>query len=200
MSVHLLYVGDGERDARAVPRLVGRWLDLPAHAADHVAWKDIRLNRGKGYARKLRYRVAQAKAQNAHGVVATLDRDRTTGERLVELRATRDAEHAMPVAVGEAVPHGEAWLLDDLQALRETLGFPADAPVPPGADKNPKQAFQSIVAGSVRSADPLLDLISQVAAAVEIGRCRRADKTGLAAFADDVQKHLGHLSDRQERT
>ena len=59
----------------------------------------------------------------AAALVATVDSDNTEG-RLAELRAARDEEQRkahLPVAVGEAHPHGEAWLLDERATLESAL-------------------------------------------------------------------------------
>lgn len=183
------YVCDGPRDHAMVPVLVERWLELPHVAACH-SWKDVRLQRGGGYRRKLLYALRRAEQAEADAVVAVVDRDRAGPERLRELEDAR-AESTLPAAVGEAVPHGEAWLVDDLVPLREVLGWPATDKLPTGSPK----AVLDQVCRSAPGGMPAMQAFGELAARVELARCRRASSTGLAAFQADVVSVLGGLAD-----
>jgi hypothetical protein len=119
--MHLLFVADGERDHAVLPPLIERVLDCKVQPT-FFAWKsdDLRLNRGRGYQRKLELALRKARDANLEGVVATIDADAARPkERLSELRAGREKDRQntlltpLPAALGEAVPHVEAWLLDD---------------------------------------------------------------------------------------
>ena len=75
-------------------------------------------------------------------MVAVLDLYRdTAGARLSALRTGRQYEESrtsdVPIALGEAIPHLEAWLLDDEVAIRRDLGPAADVPLPNVAPAGP---------------------------------------------------------------
>ncbi len=186
----IAYVADGERDHRMLPPLVATVVGAHREGG-FTAWKDVQLQGGafgtsrtSGYGRKLRLVLMRAEG-NGCDLVAMVDRDRSGG-RLEELSAARDAAGGrVACAVGEAVPHGEAWLVDDLEPLRRVLGLDAQAPRPDLRD--PKSAFDGLVteAGVDR-----LDAFAAVAAAVEPGRCLRARETGFADFVADLREQF----------
>lgn len=122
--------------------------------------------------------------------MATLDRD--AGEpRLPDLVTARDELRArgelLPIALGEAVPHGEAWLVDDLEPLRTVLGHPATARAP--ARRHPKDELTVLIAAADRPERPV-EVLGLLAAKVDLARCRHAGETGLRAFHDDVLREL----------
>lgn len=179
----LSYIGDGHRDRAMVPPLVESVIG--AHeVADFTAWREIRLNRG--YERKLLYALRRAEGMGVDGVVATVDRDRDPQPRRPALVDGREGA-SVPAVVGEAVPHGEAWLIDDLEALREILSLSPEAKASPG--RNPKAELDALI-DAVGRAHERLDVLGELARAVRLERCRGAAKSGLAAFLDDVRCQL----------
>lgn len=183
----ILYVSDGERDRRMLPPIVRKVIgehDL----VDFRAWHDIQLQgsfgRAKttGYGRKLSFMIAAA-ARDDHSLIATVDRDRAGSERLRELKQARGDIPPVAVAVGEAIPHGEAWLVDDLVPLRTHLGLDPHAPRPDL--KDPKASLHALIREADRS--DVLEIIESIAEDLAIERCQMARETGLAAFVDDLK-------------
>lgn len=176
----LSYIGDGPRDRAMVPPLVESVIG--AHEmAGFTAWREIKLNHG--YEKKLLYALRRAEVMGMDGVVATVDRDRDPQPRRPALVDGREGS-SVPAVVGEAVPHGEAWLIDDLEALREVLSLSPEAKAPPG--RNPKAELDALIDAAGR-AHERLDVLGDLARAVRIARCRGATRSGLAAFLDDVR-------------
>jgi hypothetical protein len=197
--IHLFFVGDGPRDEAAVPRLVERILNVPVRD-EFSAWARLhRSGAGKGYGRKLRYATRQAKDRGADGLVATVDADKATKRtRLGELSDARDEDRAssppFPTAIGEAVPHLEAWLLDDAEAVRHALQLAHDASIPTvRKTKDPKAKLDDLFALSYRK-DEVLVLLTDIARELVPSRCRHASSTGFKGFADEVQSELGQLA------
>ncbi|MEZ4241328.1 MAG: hypothetical protein R3F59_35260 [Myxococcota bacterium] len=182
----LSYVGDGPRDEAMLPPLVRNVVGDQEPRFE--AWHDIRLNRGRGYARKLAYAAARARDVGDDGVVAVLDTDGdpSRAATLADERERQRRTDALPIAVGAAHPHGEAWLVDDLEPLRQILDLPATAPAPRGL--HPKDELNALI-----DASPLerMEAIAQLAGAVSVERCRRARDTGLAAFLTAVRVEFG---------
>lgn len=122
--IHLLFVGDGERDAATNPHLVATIVETEVEPAT-TSW--ARLNAaGKGHDRKLLFAIRDARDNGLEGVVATIDQDKSPGrERLKSMRAARTKDREtpppLPTALGCADPHAEAWLLDDAVAVRTVL-------------------------------------------------------------------------------
>ena len=115
--IKLFFVGDGPRDEAVVPHLVAKILALDALQSGFSPWASLH-KKSKGYARKLRFAIRQARDQNALGLVATVDSDESgRSGRLNQLRDGRDEDRQsappFPTSLGEAIPHLEAWLLDD---------------------------------------------------------------------------------------
>ena len=193
--IHLLFVGDGERDAASVPPLVATILGTEVRA-ETGHWMRAR-KAGRGYDRKLLYYMRLVRDRKAAGLVATVDRDKDKKRgrlRLMQKARERDRGKVPPVptAVGEAVPHGEAWLLDDPKAVRTGLGLPADADIPNVArTKDPKQAFPELLESSPRAGERPLEVIPDVARHITLDRCNHADRTGFKDFVDDVERELG---------
>jgi hypothetical protein len=75
----LLFVGDGERDAVTVPRLVEGLLGVSIREETR-AWAHLHRG-GKGYRHKLRFAILQAKDAEAAGVVLTVDTDKDPQRR-----------------------------------------------------------------------------------------------------------------------
>jgi hypothetical protein len=195
--IRLLFVGDGERDAATNPPIV-KTIVRSEIRDSHQAWKDIRLGRG-GYGRKLRFATRAARDAGVDGLVATVDQDRSArGERLRELAAARreDRETAapLPTALGCAIPHAEAWLLDDVVAVRTVLRLDHATVVPNLRDmKYPKDELTALHAGSPRAEEPILILLAEIAQAVLATRCQHANETGFAAFVEEIRDEIAPL-------
>ena len=192
--MHFLFVADGPRDEVAIPRLVEAILHAKIEAS-FQAWKQVRLHRGRGYNRKLRFVLAQARDQELDGLVATVDCDKDSPrKRLNLLREARNEDRErntvaqMPAALGEAIPHLEAWLLDDEKAVREVLQLANDQRIPAVNQVDPKDALNSLMMQSVRNEDSI-DLLQEIATRVKQNRCNHASDTGYKIFVEDVQVH-----------
>lgn len=189
--IHLLFVADGPRDEAVVPRVVERILGVPIRY-EFTAWKEIRLHSGSGYERRLLYLLRRARERGASGVIATLDSDKERQRRrLSELRGARDKDRAqfapIPAALGEGVPHLEAWLLDDAVAVRTALEAATDLVVPTVRTcTSPKETLNAIIRECKPDADILL-LLGSIASQMHPERCRHSGETGLKSFVDDVR-------------
>jgi hypothetical protein len=201
----LRFVGDGERDAVTVPKLV---LGILRADFEHMASPWPRLHRGekkirgydlKGHGLKLAYVLTEARQSGFHGVVATVDTDRSErGERLRQLKTAREADRSkfapLPTALGEATPHNEAWLLDDPVAVRQGLNLPANAGIPDVRGCSyPKSALEELHRDSPRAAEPPLNVWPDIAAQVDAVRCTHKQDTGFEAFIAEVEAELRQL-------
>lgn len=188
--IPILVVGDGPRDQATVPRLVERILGHPVRE-DFRPW--ARLSGGKGYDRKLAFAVKQAKDAGTQGVVAAVDKDKSQG-RLGVLRDQRDSEQrsgTFPIAVAEADPHGEAWLLDDPVAVRDALGLPPDVEIPTVRQvKSPKEALEALHARGTKRDEPFLTTWAEVARNVSLERCVHARETGFDGLVSEVTQQF----------
>ncbi|MDZ4658825.1 MAG: hypothetical protein SH868_14715 [Bythopirellula sp.] len=203
--MQLLFVADGERDRCVVSKLVERVLNTQIEAR-FKPWKDFSGHPtkaqgavGKGYERKLKLALLTARNLGLSGLVATLDSDRAPkGERLRQLITARDADRknqnvgTLPTAVGEAVPHLEAWLLDDPKAVKHVLGLPAERELANVRDVDPKSTLNELCAESSH-VESFLDLLSEIAANHDCERCNHRAETGLHEFVEDVRRELGPL-------
>ncbi len=193
--MRLLFVGDGERDAQTVPCLVESILKTPIEFETRQ-WFHLH-GSGPGYDRKLLFALRLVRDQSACGLVATVDRDmdsrrRRLGQLRKGLEKDRKTHPPIPTALGEAVPHGEAWLLDDSVAVRDVLGLPASVKIPAVGKVDPKDMLDGLISESSFASDHMTAL-RDIARAVDISRCKGAKKTGLAAFAKEVKSELGPL-------
>ncbi|HOW19816.1 MAG TPA: hypothetical protein PLC79_12340 [Phycisphaerae bacterium] len=193
--IRLLFVVDGERDAVTVPRLVERILTTQV-AEETRPWARLH-GAPKGYRSKLLFAMRQAQDSHSVGLVAVVDADRDhEGRRLRAMREARDEERTrsavFPTALGEAFPHGEAWLLDDPSAVREALGLPADTAVPTVRHaKNPKKSLEELHATSRRTGDRPVDVWADIARRLDPSRCAHAAETGFSQFAGEVRCEIG---------
>lgn len=190
----LLFVGDGERDKAMLPPMVARILGAPVEP-EFDSW--ARLNDGgRGYGRRLRYQMIRARDRACSGVVAVVDRDRDRrGNRIRSLCESRDAEklkvNYTPTAVGEAIPHGEAWLLDDPKAVRTGMQLPTDAEVPRWRERdNCKSILEAIFEACPRCADEPLAVWADIASNIDPVRYQHSRDTGFEAFQADVGTEL----------
>lgn len=135
-------------------------------------------------------------------MVATVDQDRAPArERLGELvKGRAEARErpdlvAFPAAVGEARPHGEAWLLDDPVAVRDGLYLPGQVQVPAVSKvKDPKSALADLDAlVDHPPGEAPIDRLARIARALDPTRCRHAKDTGFADFVADLRSELGRL-------
>ncbi len=196
--IRLLFVGDGPRDGMTVPRLVESILGVSVQE-EVKHWKDLHLSAGKGLSRKLLFALRQAKDRKLAGLVATVDTDNDRArERLKELRDARAQERSrlppFPTVLGQADPHGEAWLLDDPAAVRQAFGLPGDAPIKSvRRTKSPKEKLEVLKRQSARADDPILEILADIARQVQPSRCIHAKETGFAELVEETNRELGPL-------
>jgi hypothetical protein len=192
--MRLLFVADGQRDRVTIPRIVERILNT-AVDVEFREWKRLKMRQGGGYKRKLRFALLLARDQELNGVVATVDSDNAKPrQRLAELRSGRDEDRnkpikPMPAALGEAVPHLEAWLLDDPKAIKQVLQFASDKVIPDVRQPNPKTSLDALMADSARTEEPM-ELLAEIACNIDIRRCNHSAETGFDEFVQDVRDEL----------
>jgi hypothetical protein len=193
--IPIFFVGDGRRDAATIPPIVSRILNADLRPMTR-AW--ARLNRGGGgYPKKVQFAARQARDAGAAGLIAVVDRDRDPKrEKLRRLQAGRDTDRMkappFPTALGEADPHGEAWLLDDPQAIREALGLDQGVEIPTVRKaRNPKAALNELIDSSSHSFESPTHALGEIARLVDHSRCVHASETGFGEFVEDVRSELG---------
>jgi hypothetical protein len=195
--ISILLVGDGPRDEATVPHLVQTIVSTPIQA-EFRRWAHLH-GSGKGYEKKLRFAVLQAKDAEAVGLVAVVDQDRAKGgQRLKALREARDADRILhspyPTALGEAIPHGEAWLLDDPYAIRQVLELEEDVPIPTvRRARVPKETLNELFRMSRYRDDDWMILLGEIAQRVDVSRCQHGQDTGFTDFVNDVHRELNPL-------
>ena len=196
--IKVYFVGDGPRDEATLPYLVESILGIKIEPRAH-SWKSLHLRSGKGFQKKLRFSVTRAIDDDAAGVVAVVDRDKSEARsRLRELQQERDDHRSkfppFPTALGEAAPHGEAWLLADENAVREALSLKTDVPIPNiSKTRNPKGALEGLIQHSTRRGEPVTPILTEIARLVDERRCVHPDRTGFAYFAADVRREFTAL-------
>ena len=162
-------------------------------------WKDIRLNRGHGFKRKLVFAIKTAIADDARAIVAVVDADKNAANRKQQLSEGRETHRRdvaianFPIAIGVAIPEIEAWLLDDIEALKLALGLAHNQKVSsPTAVPDAKKLMSELIGkGSVEGT--FSELYASVASNVSLARCRDPKASGLKDFVDDVRAELAHL-------
>lgn len=193
----LLLVADGPRDEASLPPLLnlilGRTVDC-----EFESWVRIhRRGSGRGYDRKLRFAVGQARSRGHAGLVAVVDRDKDhAGHRAGELRATRETDREtgarFPTALGVADPHVDVWLLDDPAAVREGLGLESKTEViSVHRTKDPKAELDRLIQEASRE---LIEALTAIATRLQPRRCNHAKTTGFEAFADDCRQEFANLA------
>jgi hypothetical protein len=198
LSIFIL--GDGPLDNAMLPPIIKRILDVEINP-EFKAWKDIRLNRKSskgGYGAKLKYAVRRVKAtDDLQSLVAVVDQDKDRKKtRIIELKEAREVERhqGIPTSVGQAIPHGEAWLIDDHEAVKKGLGLPADAQIPsvkkPG---NPKSALNDVHQQHKGDLQSRKDAYACIAKNVRLSRCRFPEKTGFKEFVEDLMKEFSEI-------
>ncbi|MBI5367205.1 MAG: hypothetical protein HZA54_09220 [Planctomycetes bacterium] len=197
------FVGDGPRDETMLPPLVENLLS--AHHGRKVVvtpsfagWARLH---ARGYPRKVLFACQQAADECASGLVATVDRDKSPGRsRLRDLHEGRAAARAMlialPIALGEADPHAEAWLVADAATVCHALDMPADAfAAAPGLP--PKDLLEHLWQLSPQRRDSEkfpLDLLRHLAAHLSAHVAEAHPTCGFRAFAAEVRSELGPIT------
>lgn len=188
----ILFVGEGANDRDVVPIIVRR-ITGREFVPEFQSWREIRGHRNKGFVRKLGLAVFRARAKGSLGLITTLDSDKHQTNRLDALKTGREmcrrdySTDPFPVAIGEAVPELEAWLIDDSNAVKQALELDPEARIPsPISCKDVKKALEELISNS-----PLglghADCLKSIAETLEFGRCRNPKKTGLEFFVQDVK-------------
>ncbi|MBI3819173.1 MAG: hypothetical protein HY286_10815 [Planctomycetes bacterium] len=206
MSVEIHLLVDGERDAKALPHIIHNILESKPECRSITSfsprhWKDLRFhNRDKkarlqGYAKKLQYIIDENHNGIGRAIVAVVDRDRDAdGARVRELRSTRtDARLQairVPLAIGEAIPHGEAWLLPDRHVVAGVFEVdPAEVNI---KAKSPKDELQRLGEKKITK-EKFSDRLETLAKKVRVHVIADRSDNGFAEFAEDIKKELGSL-------
>ena len=208
--IRLHIIGDGDRDGATVPWLVSNLLGVdiegtffPWNSPPESKGRKLRMNTRGGYAKKIAFAIERARHDRAAGLVAVVDRDvEPTGDRLNSLRSGRESDRRgrapIPTAIGEAVPHGEAWLLDDRVAVRDSL-YLEDRNLNAIDESDPKAALGALIDVSERREETHLDVLRDIARRVDRSRCPNTRRTGFASFADEVRHEFRDLAKSSPR-
>lgn len=208
--IRIHVIGDGDRDGATVPALVTNLLGVdvegtffPWNSPPESKGRKLRMNTRGGYAKKIAFAIERARHDRAAGLVAVVDRDvEPTGDRLDSLRLGRESDRRVrapiPTAIGEAVPHGEAWLLDDRVAVRDSL-YLEDRNFHTVDESNPKSAVDALIDASPRREEKHLDVLRDIANQVARSRCPNTHRTGFASFADEVRHEFRDLAKSSPR-
>jgi hypothetical protein len=197
MTLKLLVVGEGERDRAAVPCLVEGLLGVSLEC-QFERWPRLH-GAGRGYAKKLQFAVLQVANRGLQGLVGTVDSDdRHVARHLPKLQQARMTARATgnitPTALGEAIPHLEAWLLDDPVAVRQTLGFEASLEIKsPTKVESPKDELTGLCS-RCSTRQPMTHHLATIAQQISMTRCIHAEQTGFKQFAADVRQELEPLT------
>ncbi|MBT3218228.1 MAG: hypothetical protein HN348_04000 [Proteobacteria bacterium] len=184
----VLLIVDGERDVWMLPAIVATHLGRPIKPKV-LTWKSPELRiRGTGFGRKLKLAIRIAEDEENNGLIAFVDHDRSKRPRRVELNKARQESRDQgygkgPIAIGEAIPHGEAWLLDAHTAVQTVLGLGADAKIP-DVKKDAKQPLDSLLRTHWEGTRQ--EAFEQIAQLVDVAKTRRSKDTGLKPFIDDL--------------
>ena len=210
IRIHVIGDGDGDRDGATVPALISNLLGMevegtffPWNSPPESKGRKLRMNTRGGYAKKIAFAIERARHDRAAGLVAVVDRDvEPTGDRLDSLRLGRESDRQVrapiPTAIGEAVPHGEAWLLDDRVAVRDSL-YLEDRDLHAIDESNPKSALDALIRASSRREEPHLDVLHDIAGRVDRSRSPNAARTGFAPLADQVRHEFRDLAKSSPR-
>jgi hypothetical protein len=190
--IDVFFVLDGPRDHVSVPPLVSRILGLKIRPQT-THWKRLRQKgNASGLSRQLLYAIREAQDAKTSSLVVVVDRDNSSKrEKLKELIAARDRSPEFPVALGQADPHGEAWLLDDPVAVTRGLGLGTDVEIPNIRDvESPKDTIEVLRENSEFSDKTILEVLEAIVNHVDPARYRHAKETGYEAFEKDVRHQL----------
>lgn len=197
----IVVVVDGEREFEVLAILVSRILGIQVAEKNRSKWShshslDIGRLPGLGkVGRRLLFEIRRAHNLEADGVVAAVDRDDGRYDHLAKLERAREYERGrgketaeIPVAIGEAAPHFEAWLLDDPDAILTALQLPPDMPIPTVTQcQSPKKELEALVARCESNTSHYRDSFKKIAAELAPERCSCREETGFGAFEDDVR-------------
>lgn len=194
----LLIVADGPRDEVTLPPLLKTILNHSVEC-EFEAWGRLhQRGSGRGYDRKLKFAIKQARSRGKVGLIAVVDRDKDRSDaRGRDLKQARDNERATapayPTALGVADPHVDVWLLDDAVAVRKSLGINAATDVPNvRQSRNPKAELDKLIdtAGGDR-----MNALRLIAEQLDVIGCMHARETGFADFVQECRRELsGHNS------
>jgi hypothetical protein len=196
--MHLYYLADGPREETTIPAIV-RSVCPGAITSLFKSWSDITLAKNSGYQRKLDFAIRTVLAEGWDGVVATVDCDRDKrGKKLGVLNGAREVHRRdtrvpqVRIAFGEAIPHFEAWLIDDPKAVRTALALHSSTEIPNVRDcVYPKATIDELVRMSPRQHEiPDSTLRGEIAQAIDEKRCNHRDETGFEAFMDELRANL----------
>jgi hypothetical protein len=134
-----------------------------------------------------------------------VDRDRARPrERLAELQEARERDRhdaklaVIAIALGEADPHGEAWLLDDRHAVRVVLRLDAEDGLPRVRDvSSPNDVLDRLVKQCPRSGEPARILLQVIAQRVQASPCLHGAGTGFEQFIQEIKIELEPLARTQ---
>jgi hypothetical protein len=194
-------VGRGEDEYVGVVRtLVERLItECPDSSDEKITFRGRRLGRlhgGKGFKRKARIAINEARRQGYDCVVIVIDRDgrRQKNGRLQALNDGRDEALRtayFPTAIGVAIETMEAWLLADERALSECLGRAVDKQPSPeklsgkkGTPEHPKTRLNTLIDGDDGK------LKQRIAEQVDLPTIERRCPKGFKPFADEIRAHL----------
>lgn len=193
----ILVVGDGPRDAVALPDVVLNLLGLDVPTV-YSNWHHVSYLKGRGsaYTRKLKYLTRRALDRGCGGLAVVVDADKSPRrEKLRELHRGRDEDRssnpAFPTALGEAIPHFDAWLLDDPVAVRKGLNFGGDVEVPNAVKvDSPKKVLSKLIRACPLDDTDDSEILGEVARCLCRKRCVHAKKTGFENFCNEVDVEL----------
>lgn len=197
--IRLRFLGDGPLDEATVPHLVrnvvNAHLGREVHFVPRFApWARLHIH---GYEKKVAFAIRQAEDAGESGLIATVDRDRSPRRsRLKALRegrgAARARRHLLPVALGEANPHAEAWLLADQTAVQQALGLAPGTPI--GASgRSPKDELQALLQSSSRCQEPRAVVWADVAVRARPDVIEAVRDIGFSSFADELRRELASV-------
>ena len=192
-ALRLEFVCDGERDAVTLPQLVEGILGCEVATVRASHWQRLHRRGGSRYRRKLDYACRRC-GPDVDGLVATVDTDREDrGVRLADLESGRSqvvSSVPFPIAIGEATPNGDAWLLDDSEAVKRGLSLDPQHKVP-GVGNSCKADLDALRKEAGREE---IESLTAIARLVRVETSRDPKATGLSQFADDVRARLGPLA------
>jgi hypothetical protein len=164
----ILVVGDGPRDQLALPEIVRNLLGLKVVTRYDDLHKVIYLKeKGSANVRKVKYLTRRARSNGFLVLAIVVDRDKCRRrERLGDLHEGRDevrrSSPPFPTALGEADPHFDVWLLDDVVAVREGLGLSGDVEVPNAVSVvSPKEILAKLIRECPRNHTEASDFLGE---------------------------------------
>jgi hypothetical protein len=200
ISIYL--IGDGPRDQSTVPPLL-ETITGDSVQVRFTTWKELPLQHGSGYLRRLMLALAQARDFGDDAVVAVIDQDmqpQSQGLRAMREARSKDRQFfaPLPTAVGEAIPHGEAWLLDDPHGVRFALQLASSEPIPSlSRCEYPKTEIDRLIDLSPFSDQDRLENLARIARETNPRRCQHAKVTGLHQFVEEVNGELKQFFSRR---